>query len=96
MIYPASEPLLELPYYPSTAVDDFAPLVEQLVVFEPTVLPHTFCTNITIVDDLLVEEDEVFILVLTTDDGGILLSPNDVIVTITDRDGKTFRNGQSH
>ena len=46
------------------------------------------CFNVTILSDVLVEDDEVFFVQLSTDDGGVVLSPEQADVVIIDNDCK--------
>ena len=45
------------------------------------------CTQIPIVDDLIDEEDEMFDVILTTNDPDMELAPENGMVTIIDDDG---------
>ena len=44
------------------------------------------CTNVTIIDDMVVEEDETFIVTLTTSSSIVALGNNVTRVAITDTD----------
>ncbi len=57
----------------------------------PTIFGNTstsFSFFIDIVDDLLLESEESFVLMLSTDDGFIQLQPQNTTVIIQDNDGK--------
>ena len=44
------------------------------------------CFNVTILSDPFVEEDEVFLVQLSTDDSGVVLSPEEAEVVIVNND----------
>ena len=46
------------------------------------------CFDVSILDDNINEPEKKFLLMLTTGDPQINLSPNTVIITIIDNDGK--------
>ena len=48
------------------------------------------CFNVTILSDPFVEEDEVFLVQLSTDDPGVVLSPEEAEVVIVNNDGEFF------
>ena len=48
------------------------------------------CADIPIIDDLIAESNELFIVTLTTQAEVTLVSPSDAIVTIRDNDGMTW------
>ena len=56
--------------------------------FGPTSLED--CTDISIINDVVFEQDEVFTVQLSTDDEQIMLSPRSASVTIQDNDGKNY------
>ena len=45
------------------------------------------CVNITIMEDLALEDNEVFILVMTTLDPDVILATNSTLITIGDNEG---------
>ncbi len=63
-------------------------------VFEPLTLRPTkppggrVCTNLSLVDDHMVESNENLLAVLNTTDGAVILYPAQAIITITDGDGE--------
>ena len=48
------------------------------------------CFNVTILSDPFVEEDEVFLVQLSTDDSGVVLSPEEAEVVIVNNDCEFF------
>ena len=48
------------------------------------------CFNVTILSDLLVESDEVFLVKLSTDEPQVVLSPEEAEVAIINNDCKYF------
>ena len=44
------------------------------------------CFNVTILSDVLIEDDEVFLVQLSTDDGGVVLNPEQADVVILNND----------
>ena len=44
----------------------------------------------TILSDILVENDEVFLVRLSTDDPSVVLNPNQAEIMIIDNDGELF------
>ena len=48
------------------------------------------CFNVTILSDVLVENDKVFLVQLSTDDGGVVLSPEQADVVIINNDCKYY------
>ena len=66
--------------------------MSQEVVITDPVLGSTYCAPITINDDLLVEGDEMFQVILTTSDNAIDLATTEAQVTIVDDDRKWMMN----
>ena len=64
---------------------DFTPILPgtQLVFTSA----ETLCVNISIENDAVLEENEVFIVELSTNDPEVNLSPSSASVTILDNDG---------
>ncbi len=48
------------------------------------------CVNISIISDTLVEDDEVFMVLLSTNDPDVILSPQAANITIESNDSETF------
>ena len=69
-----------------TDVVDFTPISPgtQLVFTSA----ETLCVNISIENDAVLEENEVFFVELSTNDPQVNLSPSSASVTILDNDGK--------
>ncbi len=66
---------------------DFTPLMDLLVTFEPGAGSLLECENISITNDTILENDEQFLVALTTPDTDITIRPNIATVTIIDDDG---------
>ena len=47
------------------------------------------CHSVSITDDTILENDEVFVVALNSTDEDIILSPSTTSVTIVDDDGKS-------
>ena len=69
-----------------TAPDDFLSTNTQLF-FQPDGV-HVQCMNITIIGDIILENNESFLANLTTDDPSIILSPNMAALAILNDDSK--------
>ena len=63
------------------------------MVFQPEEL-QLQCVNITIVDEVTLEEDEVFFVSLTSDDPGVVINPPQSLATVVilNDDGKAIIN----
>ncbi len=48
------------------------------------------CVNISIISDTFVEDDEVFMVLLSTNDPDVILSPHAANITIDSNDSETF------
>lgn len=57
-----------------------------LQLFQPETANQLQCTNITIINDMVLEVDEVFFVVLSSSEPRIIINPNTSIVTILDDD----------
>ena len=76
----------------SVAPGDFSLLTEQLT-FNPGNGSQHDCAIIMVENDLILEDDESFSVVLTTTDPDIIrFGPNITVVTITDDDSKQSCN----
>ena len=74
-------------YIVPTAPDDYTS-VEDVIIFSPGI--NESCTTmIPIVDDSVLENDEVFNVILSTTDSDVSLDPSSATVTIVDNDGMT-------
>ena len=71
----------------SVAPGDFSLLTEQLT-FNPGNGSQQDCAIIMVENDLTLEDDERFSVVLTTTDPAITISPNLTVVTIINDDSK--------
>ena len=71
----------------SIAPGDFLSLVDQLI-FNPGNGLQRDCATITVTNDTILEDDELFSVVLTTTDPDVTISPNTAVVTLTNDDGK--------
>ena len=69
----------------STEEADFNQLSAQLLLNANSVLQ---CVNIDIVNDTILEENELFLAVLETDDQQVILDPFSANVVILNNDGK--------
>ena len=58
------------------------------ITFQPETLMELQCANITIVGDVILEEDEEFSLFLSTGDADIILGISSATVTILNDDSK--------
>ena len=61
-------------------------LVPENTTFSPG-MTGPQCQSISITDDSILENDEVFVVALTTTDQNVILNPNTTSVTILDNDG---------
>ena len=72
----------------STVSDDYAePTPMELTIVAGT---DQQCTSISISDDPILENDELFSVVLNTTDQAVTLRPSTANITIEDDDGKSF------
>ena len=71
----------------SVAPGDFSLLTEQLT-FNPENGSQRDCAIIMVENDLTLEDDESFSVILTTTDPDVIIAPNLTVVTITDDDSK--------
>lgn len=71
-----------------TAFTDFISTSDDLL-FLP-IGPTESCVQIVLLEDSIVENDEVFSVVLESTDPDVVLSPTSARVTIVDDDGKRF------
>ena len=69
-----------------TASEDYVGIAPSLT-FTPTG-DTVICHNITIVDDSLVEDTQVFLAALETADSSVRLLPDIATISIVDNDGK--------
>ena len=76
--------VLQLLHFLSAGLD-YTFSSESLTFDESTTIQ---CVQITINPDNILEEDEIFIVSLTTPDDDVTLSPDDSEVTITDTTGE--------
>ena len=49
---------------------------------------RTVCTNISIVEDEVVEDDETFAVLINSSDSSVMIGRNSAVVTILDNDSK--------
>ena len=62
---------------------------QQLTIPSTTAVGNSVCRDITVIDDMIVEENETFnITVETSDSNDIIMGPSTVTVTIIDNDSK--------
>ena len=61
-------------------------VVDQTITFQPSETQKLLFVNIR--TDAKVENNEQFILLLTTDDNGVTIGDNSMTITIRDDDGK--------
>ena len=61
-------------------------LIPENITFSPG-MAGPQCQSISITDDSILENDEVFVVALTTTDQNVILNPNTTSVTILDDDG---------
>jgi hypothetical protein len=66
----------------------------QLVTFSPS-SSNTSCVDVVLQDDSAVEENEVFFLVLSTNDSSVFFPNSTAPVEIVDDDGKVLPIGAS-
>ena len=70
----------------TAAPDDYSAL-QNLLTFTPGV--NVSCTTVVpIIDDAVLEDNQTFSIVLSTEDPDVLLDPASAIVTIIDNDGE--------
>jgi len=67
-------------------IDILPASVIALLLFQPETANQLQCTNITIINDMVLEVDEVFFVVLSSSEPRIIVNPNTSIVTILDDD----------
>lgn len=67
-------------------IDILPASVIALRLFQPETANQLQCTNITIINDMVLEVDEVFFVVLSSSEPRIIINPNTSIVTILDDD----------
>ena len=67
---------------------DYSPLVSQEVIITSPSTGSVYCAPIGIIDDILVEGDEMFVVSLTTNDPAIDLVNDEAQITIVDNDRK--------
>lgn len=67
---------------------DYSDVVNSNLVFNERIT--SICTRIAITDDRLDEEEEMFTVILTTDDEDIRLAPDDADIIISDDDGMSY------
>jgi len=85
----ATEPLnrlLSSMRFVSTEPEDYKAIASALT-FTPTG-DTVICQNITIVDDSLAEDTQVFLASLDTSDSSVMLLPENATISIEDNDGK--------
>jgi len=68
--------------------EDFAPPIPMELTFLPGTAER--CANISISNDTILEDDELFSVQLDTTDQAVTLSPSSADVTIGDDDGKSL------
>jgi len=75
----------------STVNQDYTPISSQ-IVFDPSNQNQPLCRTITVIDDLICEADESFLVTLTTTENPaeVILNPSVGSVTIVDNDGKSL------
>ena len=64
-------------------------LIPENIIFSPG-MTGPQCQSISITDDSILENDEVFMVALSTTDQDIILSPSTTSVTIVNDDGNLF------
>ena len=64
-------------------------LIPENVIFSPG-MTGPQCLSISITDDSILENDEVFAVVLSATDQDVILNPNTTSVTILDDDGNVI------
>lgn len=74
-------------FFISAVQIDILPVsVIALWLFQPETANQLQCTNITIINDMVLEVDEVFFVVLSSSEPRIIINPNTSVVTILDDD----------
>ena len=68
--------------------DDFVGVSPTNIELTPSNINMLICVNITIIDDDIVEDEETFSCVLSSNDSAVVFSPNTSVVTIIDDDSK--------
>ena len=86
---------LQLPYV--SADRDFVSTPVE-VVFDPTTTQGRECSNISLLDDLILEASETFDVLLVTIDPDVTISDaaNTLVIVITDNDGKPLHSERIH
>ena len=67
---------------------DYVSLEEREVLFEPATAGDPQNVTVVIMNDVILENDETFFVVLTTRDPDVLFGIDTAVVTIVDEDGK--------
>jgi len=74
--------------------EDFAPPIPMELTFLPGAAER--CASISISNDTILEDDELFSVQLDTTDQAVTLSPGSANVTIVDDDGKSLSIPKFH
>ena len=69
--------------------EDFVPVQDMVVLLNSETLQQQ-CINIGIVNDVILEDTEVFSVSLSSEDSAITLNPDLTSVSITDNDGELY------
>ena len=64
-------------------------LISENIIFSPG-LTGPQCQSISITDDSILENDEMFVVALSTADQDVILNPSTTSVTIIDDDGNVL------
>ena len=62
--------------------------LEDLLTFDPGADTLEDCATVLIENDLILEDDEIFFVVLSTTDPDVSIRPTSAIITITNDDSK--------
>ena len=67
---------------------DFRPLSNEVILTSLSPGHRSSSVNVQIMDDTLVEQNEIFLIMLTSSAPGVLIEASNLTVTIIDNDGK--------
>ena len=71
-----------------TAQDDYIPVSNMELTFQPAPTPQPQCDDIQLENDNIVESDEIFRVILSSTDSAVVTDPNTATVTISNDDSK--------
>ena len=88
--------MLYLHWYPFAGVEDYSPVSNIELLFQPASASQPQCVDIQLVDDSVLENNETFLVTLSSSDSAVLTNPNAATVTINNDDGKMLQYTLQH